>query len=74
MLVSGVTPLLDKSLWHPDSFTRDFGDKKNDLINCLTNNLIPYQPMKKFWNGFERLTERLKDEKRQPMLLKLKVS
>ena len=74
VLVSGLTPLLDKSLWHPDSFSKDFGDEKNDLINCLTNNLVPYQPMKKFWDGFERLTKRLKDEKGQPMLLKLKVS
>jgi hypothetical protein len=29
--------------------------------------------MRKFWEGFERLTKRLKDEKGQPMLLKLKV-
>ena len=72
-MVSGVTQLLDQSVWNPESFLKDFGDIKNDLINCLTGNTVPNQPMKKFWEGFERLTKRLKDEKGQPMLLKLKV-
>jgi len=72
VMVSGVTQNMDKSLWHPDSFARDFGDEKNDLVNCLNGNSVPNQPMKKFWEGFERLTKRLKDEKGQPMLLKLK--
>jgi hypothetical protein len=72
-VVSGVTQLLDQSIWNPESFLKDFGDIKNDLINCLTGNTVPNQPMKKFWEGFERLTKRLKDEKGQPMLLKLKV-
>lgn len=74
VMVSGVTQLLDQSIWHPESFLRDFGDEKNDLVNCLTGNLVPNQPMRKFWEGFERLTKRLKDDKGQPMLLKLKVS
>ena len=73
-MVSGVTQLLDQSIWHPESFLRDFGDEKNDLVNCLTGNLVPNQPMRKFWEGFERLTKRLKDDKGQPMLLKLKVN
>ena len=74
VMVSGVTQLLDQSIWHPESFLRDFGDEKNDLVNCLTGNLVPNQPMRKFWEGFERLTKRLKDDKGQPMLLKLKVT
>lgn len=72
-MVSGVTKTMDPSIWNPESFLRDFGDIKNDLVNCLTGNTVPNQPMKKFWEGFERLTKRLKDEKGQPMLLKLKV-
>lgn len=72
VMVSGVTQLMDQAIWHPDSFLKDFGDVKNDLINCLTGNTVPNQPMKKFWEGFERLTKRLKDDKGQPMLLKLK--
>lgn len=73
VIVSGTTKSMDASIWHPDSFLRDFGDVKNDLVNCLTGNIVPNQPMRKFWEGFERLTKRLKDDKGQPMLLKLKV-
>lgn len=73
VMVSGVAQLLDQAIWHPDAFLKDFGDEKNDLVNCLTGNLVPNQPMRKFWEGFERLTKRLKDEKGQSMLLKLKV-
>ena len=51
-MVSGVTQLLDQSVWNPESFLKDFGDIKNDLINCLTGNTVPNQPMKKFWEGF----------------------
>ena len=63
---------LDISLWHPKSFCRDFGDQKNDLINCLNGNLVPNQPMSKFWEGFENCSKRLQDEEGNPMLLKLK--
>ncbi|KAG8233060.1 hypothetical protein J437_LFUL012936 [Ladona fulva] len=72
VLVSDVTKCLDLSLWHPDSFARDFGDDKNDLINCSTGNIVPNQPMRRFWEGFEFVSRRLRDEKGQPMLLKLK--
>ena len=71
--MSGVDKRLDNPIWHPDSFLKEFGDQTNDLINCQTGNLVPDQPMWKFWEGFERLTKRLKDAKGQPMLLKLKV-
>ncbi|KAK2585971.1 hypothetical protein KPH14_010548 [Odynerus spinipes] len=72
VIVSDVAKSLDMDLWHPDSFARDFGDKKNDLINCMTGNLVPNQPMRKFWEGFEHFSKRLKDERGNPMLLKLK--
>lgn len=72
VIVSDVTRSLDKELWHPDSFIRDFGDEKNDLINCMTGNLVPNQPMRKFWEGFEHFSKRLKDDRGNPMLLKLK--
>ncbi|XP_033207104.1 probable JmjC domain-containing histone demethylation protein 2C isoform X3 [Belonocnema kinseyi] len=72
VIVSDVSKSLDKDLWHPDSFGRDFGDEKNDLVNCMTGNLVPNQPMRKFWEGFENFSKRLKDERGQPMLLKLK--
>lgn len=72
VLVSEVTKNLNIDLWHPDSFAKDFGDGKNDLINCMNGNLLPNQSMKRFWEGFENITKRLKDDKGNPMLLKLK--
>ncbi|XP_036140897.1 lysine-specific demethylase 3A isoform X2 [Monomorium pharaonis] len=72
VIVSDVSKALDMNLWHPDSFARDFGDEKNDLVNCMTGNLVPNQPMRKFWEGFEYYSKRLKDERGNPMLLKLK--
>lgn len=72
VIVSDVSKALDMNLWHPDSFARDFGDEKNDLVNCMTGNLVPNQPMRKFWEGFEHFSKRLKDERGNPMLLKLK--
>ncbi|XP_060527245.1 probable JmjC domain-containing histone demethylation protein 2C isoform X2 [Cylas formicarius] len=72
VIVSDVTKNIDKDLWNPDAFARDFGDEKNDLINCMTGNLVPNQPMRKFWEGFDHFSKRLKDDRGQPMLLKLK--
>ncbi|XP_044761526.1 lysine-specific demethylase 3B isoform X2 [Coccinella septempunctata] len=72
VIVSDVDRLLNKDLWNPDSFARDFGEDKNDLINCMTGNLVPNQPMKKFWEGFDHFEKRLKDDRGNPMLLKLK--
>lgn len=72
VLVSEVSNHLNMDLWRPESFSRDFGEDKNDLVNCMNGNLVPNQPMKKFWDGFEYINKRLKDEKGNPMLLKLK--
>jgi len=60
------------SLWQPTAFIADFGDDKNDLVNCLNGKIVPNQPMRKFWEGFEVFGKRLKDERGNPMLLKLK--
>lgn len=72
VIICGIGKLLKSDLWKPESFSRDFGEVKNNLINCLTDKLVPNQPMKKFWDGFEHYGKRLKDEKGQPMILKLK--
>ncbi|KAJ8952881.1 hypothetical protein NQ318_006497 [Aromia moschata] len=72
VIVSDVTRNIDPDLWNPDAFARDFGDEKNDLVNCMTGNLVPNQPMRKFWEGFDHFSKRLKDDRGQPMLLKLK--
>lgn len=72
VMVSNVSKNLDKDLWHPDSFIRDFGDTKHDFVNCMTGNTVPNQYMRKFWEGFENMSKRLKDDKGNTMLLKLK--
>lgn len=72
IMVSGLCKLLNIKLWHPEAFCADFGEKKNDLINCMTGNLVPNQPMKYFWEGFQCVSKRLLDASGQPMLLKLK--
>ncbi|XP_054265577.1 lysine-specific demethylase 3A-like isoform X2 [Macrosteles quadrilineatus] len=72
VIVSDVLKHLDKELWQPDSFIRDFGETKNDLINCMTGNVVPNQFMRKFWEGFDHVNKRLKDDKGNAMLLKLK--
>ncbi|XP_043191367.1 lysine-specific demethylase 3A-like [Amphibalanus amphitrite] len=72
VLCSNIGGGLDRSLWSVDAFIRDFGDVRNDLINCRTGNIVPNQPMRRFWEGFESVTRRLRDDKGQPMILKLK--
>lgn len=72
VLVSKLNTCIDMDLWLPESFARDFGEDKNDLINCITGNLVANQPMKRFWDGFDNISRRLKDDKGTPMLLKLK--
>ncbi|VVC42709.1 JmjC domain [Cinara cedri] len=72
VLVSGVGKGLIKSLWNPESFSRDFGDQINDLIDCSTNTVIHDQPMSTFWEGFENDSKRLRNINGHSMLLKLK--
>ncbi|XP_060860134.1 lysine-specific demethylase 3A-like [Metopolophium dirhodum] len=72
VLVSDVGNKLNSSLWHPESFSRDFGHQIHDLIDCTTSNFISDQPMSMFWNGFENSAERLCDEQGNKILLKLK--
>lgn len=72
VIVSDVIKNMNADLWTPQSFSKDFGEEANDLINCLTGGLVPNQPMKRFWDGFDFINKRIKDEHGQPMLLKLK--
>lgn len=72
VVVSHVNKCLNMDIWEPNSFSKDFGEDANDLINCLTGTLVPNQPMKRFWDGFDYINKRIKDDKGEPMLLKLK--
>lgn len=71
-IVSNVSSKLNPSLWHPSSFSRDFGHITNDLINCFSGNIVPNQLMSAFWDGFEDISRRLRDSNGMTMLLKLK--
>lgn len=72
VMISEVAKSLNLDLWRPEAFLKDFGDKPNDLINCLNGNLVPNQPMRHFWEGFQCMKKRLLDVNGKPMLLKLK--
>ncbi|XP_053960447.1 lysine-specific demethylase 3A-A isoform X1 [Anastrepha ludens] len=72
VVISEVARSLNLDLWRPEAFCNDFGDKPNDLINCLNGNLVPNQPMRYFWEGFQCIKKRLLDAYGKPMLLKLK--
>ncbi|XP_061186493.1 lysine-specific demethylase 3A-like isoform X2 [Saccostrea echinata] len=72
VIVSGVDKLLNRSLWHPSSFSKTFGKEKNDVVNTMSGVVIIGHPMSVFWDGFERLRDRLLDDDEEPMLLKLK--
>jgi len=64
--------LLDKKLWHPEAFLKDFGHLKHDLVNCLTGKTVPKASLHTFWKGFQSIGDRLKDQNGMPMILKLK--
>lgn len=72
VMVSHVNRCLNIDIWQPESFSKDFGEDANDLVNCLTGTLLPNQPMKRFWIGFDYNSKRIRDDQGNPILLKLK--
>ena len=72
VLISNSHEAMNKRLWHPRAFAKDFGRMRSDLVNTLTGKIVPNQPLKWFWEGFENVSLRLLDECGTPMLLKLK--
>lgn len=71
-MVSDIGQNLNPRLWSPSSFSRDFGHYTNDLVDCTTGELVVGKTMKKFWDGFEDESKRLKNSDGNKMLLKLK--
>ena len=61
VMVSNVTKNMDMSIWSPRAFNDQFGNQKNDLVDCVTHHIISNQPMKKFWQGFITMKDRLQD-------------
>lgn len=72
VLVSEVNKHMDNEIWRPEAFSKDFGEDANDVVNCMTGALVPNQPMKRFWDGFDYINKRIRDDNGEPMLLKLK--
>lgn len=72
IVVQGVDKRLNMDLWRPEGFCKDFGEVKNDLVNCKTGTILRNMPMRKFWEGFENFGKRLTDDNGEYMILKLK--
>ncbi len=74
VIVSGVSRLLNGSIWHPDSFRKEFGTIVTDFIDCLSGNVLQNYVMGPFWQGFNNESARLiNPQTKNPYLLKLKV-
>ena len=72
VIICNSNQYMNRNLWHPRAFLKDFGHLKANLVNTKTGKTVPNQPMKWFWEGFEKVSHRPTDENGTPMLLKLK--
>jgi lysine-specific demethylase 3 len=73
VVISNVQDCLNQLLWTPQSFNRDFGSERVDLVDCRSGLILPDVPAQQFWIGFENVRHRLRDQATdEPMLLKLK--
>ena len=71
IIVANVHKQLNMDIWRPSAFNAEFGHVEHPVVNTKTGTSIMV-PLKKFWDGFENLDDRLTDENGLPMLLKLK--
>ncbi|XP_057306304.1 uncharacterized protein LOC130644639 isoform X2 [Hydractinia symbiolongicarpus] len=75
IIVSNVHRNLNEELWKPESFCRDFGNEKSDIVNCYDGTIIENYQIDRFWKGFECVAERpvfSSDLQHHVTLLKLK--
>lgn len=72
VLISNILDHLKRELWIPEAFSAEFGSEQSDFINCMTGKLVPNREISTFWDGFEDVEKRMKDNEGRPMLLKLK--
>ena len=56
VVVSGVHHYLDKELWTPQAFERDFGEELADLVDCRLGMALLQLPSKTFWAGFDNMS------------------
>ncbi|CRK93013.1 CLUMA_CG006571, isoform A [Clunio marinus] len=72
VIISNILDHLQKDLWIPQAFSTEFGHERSDFINCMNGNLVLNREISSFWDGFENVEKRLKDNEGKAMLLKLK--
>lgn len=72
VLISNCDRHITKDLWLPETFAKEFGDMENDLVDCTHKVVLIGHKMRHFWQGFEKVSARLKDAHGEPMILKLK--
>ena len=58
-MVSGVHHHLNKELWTPQAFERDFGEEPADLVDCRLGMVLLQLPSKTFWAGFDNMNSEL---------------
>ena len=54
-MVTGVDRYLNKELWTPQAFERDFGEEPADLVDCRLGMILLQLPSKTFWAGFDNM-------------------
>lgn len=72
VLISNILDHLNLELWIPQAFSAEFGEEHSDFINCMNGKLVRNREISTFWDGFEDVEKRMKDNEGKPMLLKLK--
>lgn len=55
-MVTGVDRYLNKELWTPQAFERDFGEEPADLVDCQLGMVLLQLPSKTFWAGFDNMS------------------
>jgi lysine-specific demethylase 3 len=56
VIVSRCDKLVNKELWRPHAFAKEFGHIENDLVNCFNHVVLLGHKMKTFWDGFEKIS------------------
>ncbi|CAG2104586.1 unnamed protein product [Medioppia subpectinata] len=73
VMIQNVNLCMKPDLWEPQKFNKSFGRQSSYLVNCMNGSTVPKRPMSDFWDGFEDIDKRIKDDETgEEMILKLK--
>jgi len=72
VVVSACIDHINSALWHPNSFSAEFGSLTTELVDCGNSVVLLGYPMREFWAGFECLGARMRDRFGRTRILKLK--